>query len=91
MEIRYHRDAKKFIEKQDVSTRKRIYTGIQGLMQKPAKGDIKPLAGYSDGRLRLRVGKYRIVYRYFDEEKGENIIEVLFIIDIDSRGDIYKN
>ena len=87
MIVKYHKDAQKFIEKQDVNTRRRIFIGIQGLMQEPAKGDIKLLQGYSDGRLRLRVGKYRIVYRYLTE----NEIEVLFIMDINSRGDIYKN
>lgn len=52
----------------------------------PPQGDIKLLQGYSDGRKRLRVGKYRVIYNYLPS--GE--IEILLIINIDSRGDIYK-
>lgn len=44
------------------------------------------MQGYSDGRKRLRIGKYRIIYNY--GQNGE--IEVLYIMDIDTRGDIYK-
>ena len=49
-------------------------------------GDIKPLQGYSDGRQRLRIGKYRIVFCYM----VENNEKVLYIMDVGSRGDIYK-
>jgi mRNA-degrading endonuclease RelE of RelBE toxin-antitoxin system len=60
----------------------------------PPVGDIKPLTG-KDNEFRLRVGKFRIKYEYCTEEtiKEDNSIElvkVLHIIDIDSRGDIYK-
>ena len=44
------------------------------------------MRGYSDGRQRLRVGKYRIIFKYI----GNKEIEVVYIIDIGSRGDIYK-
>lgn len=87
MIIKYDKRAKKFIESQDKPTKQRIRAGIEGLMQTPPKGDIKMMQGYSDGRLRLRIGKYRIIYRY----TAENHIEVLHIMDIDSRGDIYKH
>ncbi len=43
------------------------------------------MRGYDDGRMRLRIGKYRVIYRY-----ESNALLVLFIIDIGSRGDIYK-
>ena len=36
--------------------------------------------------IRLRVGKYRIIYKYLTN----NEIEVLCIMDVGSRGDIYK-
>lgn len=86
MEIRYDKKAKKFIEAQDRPTKQRIKNGITGLTVKPPQGDIKTMQGYSDGRLRLRIGKYRIIYRY----TSDNNIEILHIMDIDSRGDIYK-
>ena len=86
MEIRYSKPAMKYIKLLDKPTRQRIKEAIYGLTEKPPKGDIKPLEGYSDNRYRLRIGKYRIVY-YFSVE---NIMEILYIMDIGSRGDIYK-
>lgn len=86
MKIKYHKKAVKFIESQDKPTKKRIKVAIEGLTENPPKGDIKLLQGYSDGRKRLRIGKYRIIYNYV----SENEIEILLIMNIDSRGDIYK-
>ena len=42
--------------------------------------------GYADNRKRLRVGSWRIVYKYGISQD----IEILIIIDIGNRGDIYK-
>ena len=86
MQIRFDKKAKKFIEAQDKPTKQRIRKAIEGLTEEPPRGDIKTLQGYADGRLRLRVGKYRIVYRYIG-----GIAVILHIMDIDSRGDIYKH
>lgn len=86
MEIRYSKAAVKAIEAMDKPTKQRIRAGIIGLTQKPPQGDIKPLQGYHDGRFRLRIGGYRIIYKY----GRENELEILYIIDIGSRGDIYK-
>lgn len=86
MRIEYKKQAVKFLESLDRPTKQRIKSAIEGLTEQPPKGDIKPLQGYKDGRKRLRVGKYRIIYKY--EPDGE--ITVLMILDIDSRGDIYK-
>jgi len=44
------------------------------------------MQGYSDGRMRLRVGGWRVVYRL--EQDGR--VEVLLIMEIGNRGDIYK-
>ncbi len=70
----------------DKPTKQRIKSGIEGLTENPPKGDIKTMHGYSDGRKRLRIGKYRIIYNYSQDGK----IEVLYIMKIDTRGDIYK-
>lgn len=86
LQIEYSRKAAKYINALDKPTKKRIKAAIEGLAETPPKGDIKTLQGYSDGRKRLRVGKYRIIYNYYPG--GE--IEVLLIIHVDSRGDIYK-
>lgn len=86
MEIRYSKAAVKAINSMDKATKERIRAGILGLTQKPPQGNIKPLQGYHDGRLRLRIGGYRIIYKY----GLENQLEILHIIDIGTRGDIYK-
>jgi len=86
MEITYSKAAVKAINAMDKPTKQRIKVGILGLTQKPPQGDIKPLQGYHDGRQRLRIGKYRIIFRYDLESK----IEILYIMDVGSRGDIYK-
>jgi mRNA interferase RelE/StbE len=72
--------AKKFIDKLTINEKKRVVTAIQQL---PSGEDIKKLKGYDD-LLRLRVGNYRIVYTV---DNGKLIV---FVIDIDNRGDIYK-
>jgi mRNA interferase RelE/StbE len=86
MEIEYSKTAAKFISGQDKSTKRRIKSGVEGLLNTPAKGDIRPMKKYKDGRLRLRIGKLRVIYRH----DLDNSKKVLYIIDIDNRGDIYK-
>lgn len=86
MEIKYSKSAAKYLDSLDQPTQRRIHTAIIGLTEEPPKGDVKLLANFMDGRKRLRVGKYRIVFRYDKEGK----VEILYIIDIDSRGGIYK-
>lgn len=87
MQIEYTKKAAKYINTLDRPTKQRIKAGIEGLTLDPPKGDIKPLRGYSDDRKRLRIGKYRIIYSY---GKKDGVIEILLIINVDSRGDIYK-
>ena len=65
MRIEYSKKAVKYINALDKITRHRIKVAIEGLTETPPKGDIKNLQGYSDGRKRLRVGKYRIIYNYY--------------------------
>ena len=84
--IRYSRDALKFLAKLDQKSVARIRNAIAGLTQTPPVGDIKVMQGYTDDRKRLRVGSWRVIYRY----GGEQRIEILYIIDIRSRGDVYK-
>lgn len=44
------------MEELDKKSVNRIRTAIHGLTETPPEGDIKPLAGSKDGRMRLRVG-----------------------------------
>ena len=83
--IKYSRDALKFLEKQPRKDAERIRDAIGKLKKTPPEGDIKPLHGYSDGRKRLRLSSWRVIFRNTIDGK----IEVILIIDIGNRGDIY--
>ena len=76
MEIRYSKQAIKFLAKQEVSVRARIKAALQKL---PA-GDVKKLTGQP--YFRLRVGDFRILFT-----RDGHIIEVS---KIDSRGQVYR-
>lgn len=78
------KSTEKFLNKSDKATRERIFNIIYGIVENPYSynGTIK-LTGY-DNLYRVRVGKYRIIYRIIDNEL------LIFIQDIDSRGQIYK-
>lgn len=86
MVIKYSKDALKFLSKLDAKSVNRIRSAIQGLTLTPPIGDIKAMQGYTDSRKRLRVGSWRVIYKY----GAENNVEILFILDIGNRGDIYK-
>lgn len=84
--IKYSKDALKFLARLDKKSVQRIREAINGLTQTPPVGDIKTMQGYTDGRKRLRLGSWRIIYKY----TAENEVEILLVIDIGNRGDIYK-
>jgi len=84
--IKYSRDALRFLDKQPKKDAERIREAIGKLKKNPPEGDIKPLHGYSDGRKRLRISSWRVIFRNTKDGK----IEVILIIDIGNRGDIYK-
>lgn len=86
MRIEYSKTAAKALQRMDKSLRTRIHEAIKGLTQSPPVGDIKPMQGKPEGRYRLRVGGYRVIYRY--DNKGAMV--VLYIIDVGARGDVYK-
>jgi len=79
MLLNFHDDAKKAMSKIDNKTKGRIFDGLLGL---PSKGDIKALTGKKKGKLRLRIGDWRVVYYIKDD-----IIEVL---EITPRGGAYE-
>lgn len=86
MKIKYEKSAIKYLKSLQPSQRSLILAAVEKLTHHPAEGDIKPMSGYKDGRYRLRVGKYRVIYKYLNEYD----IEILCVMDIGSRGDIYK-
>ena len=86
MVIKYSKSALRFLSKLDEKSVSRIRKAISGLVNVPPDGDIKLLKGYDDERKRLRVGAWRIIFKYSTEGR----IEILYILDIGNRGDIYK-
>ena len=86
MVIKYSKDSLKFLSKLDKKYVARMRAAIQDLTLSRPKGEIKVMQGYNDDRKRLRVGSWRIIYKY----GVDNEIDILFIIDIGNRGDIYK-
>lgn len=79
----YHRDAVKFLAKQEKAMQERVAQGLKGLIEIPPRGDIKPMKGYH-GLYRLRIGTFRVLLEIQHNEK------VIYIQSIDSRGGIYK-
>lgn len=85
LRIEFSKSAKKELEKMQTNMKKLIRSALQGLTKNPPEGDIKPLQGFNDERWRLRVGNYRVIYKYINYETV-----YIFVIDIGTRGDIYK-
>lgn len=85
-EIHFSKSAGKYIKKLDKPTKERIKRALLLLAENPydTNLDIRRLAGYDDS-FRLRIGKYRVLYKIMDNEI------VIFVFDVDSRGDIYKS
>lgn len=78
MEIRYSKQASKFLQKQPKQIQLRIMKAIAKL---PA-GDVKKMQGQSN-YYRLRVGDYRIIFTH------DNVI--LLVEKIGNRGEVYKD
>lgn len=86
-EIRYSKYARNYIKKLEENKKEVLRKAInEHLVFLPPSGDVKELQGFNDGRMRLRIGSIRIIFRY-DEER--NLI-ILNILDIGPRGDICK-
>ena len=75
MDIRYSKQAEKFLKRQDVVTRKRIRNAIQEL----PSVDVKKLQGRNG--YRLRVGDYRVIF--------DNVGNVVYVERIHNRGQVY--
>ncbi|GHU93012.1 plasmid stabilization protein [Clostridia bacterium] len=78
MKTEYTKRAVKSIKSMDSPTKQRIRQAINDIPQ----GDIKPLRG-ADGIYRLRVGDWRIVFTYPDDD-------IVKIDKIAPRGQVYK-
>jgi len=77
---------KKFILKRTPKEQKKLIEIFETLQENPYENDlsIKPMKVENSNEYRLRFGKYRIIYEVIDNEL------LIYLIDADSRGDIYK-
>ena len=82
MQIILSHNAEKALRKLDKKRRDNIVEAIQAI----PKGDIKPMEGKPEGRYRLRVGGYRVIFRY---DKNGNLV-IVVVLEISPRGDAYK-
>jgi mRNA-degrading endonuclease RelE of RelBE toxin-antitoxin system len=80
MNIFFSKTSLKYLSKLEKKVRVNIIEAVEGL---PDKGDIRKMKGQSIQNIyRLRIGKYRILYIWEED--------TVKILDIDTRGDIYK-
>ncbi|WP_176448636.1 type II toxin-antitoxin system RelE/ParE family toxin [Lentibacillus sp. CBA3610] len=85
-DLKYSKQAMKYIKKQDKPTKNRIQKALLTLAENPYQRgllDISSLQG-ADNAFRLRVGDFRIVYEIHDKEL------LIYIVAAGSRGDVYK-
>ena len=86
-ELRISKPALKFLEKHPQEKKRflEVFKEISSDYEKSInKYDIKQMQGVNADPCRLSIGKYRAIYRLYND------ILVIFILDIGSRGDIYK-
>lgn len=83
--VELSRNAERYLERLDRPTQMRIVSALRRLAIGPyvETNDCKPLASRF-GEYRLRVEKYRVIYSIDDD------ILLISVIDIGSRGDVYK-
>jgi len=82
------RSADKFIQKHKAEGEK-IEKIFRHIAKNPYENigfyDISQCRGNLDGLMRLRTGKYRTIFRIVNDRL------IIFVIKIDSRGDVYKD
>ena len=86
--IDYHKRVIKFLVKQDLKFKNQVLDTFEKIALNPyvSTYDIKPLKD-SDSvntKFRLRIGKYRFIYKIVDSQL------LIKVADAGSRGDIYK-
>jgi len=80
--VAYAAQARRFLKKTDIGTRRRIVQKIEVLSETPIGHDSKRVGGYSEKLFRVRVGRFRILYEL-------NPNHEIGIIKIDKRERVY--
>ena len=81
MQVLLHHTADKYYERLNQAAKDRIDEALDDLEKEPPEGDITPLTS-EPGRFRLRVGRFRLLFRITDK--------IILVTHIDPRGQVYK-
>ena len=82
-EVKFDKQAEHFLSKCEKQLFDRIVEKLELLKQNPVPHDSKRVLGYELPTFRIRVGKYRTLYRINYEEK------IIIIVKIDKRDKVY--
>jgi mRNA interferase RelE/StbE len=80
MKVLLHRSAEKYLNRLQTVDRDRFDAAFADLEKEPPEGDIRPYEG-SPGILRLRVGNYRALFKYVENN--------ILVTHIEPRGQAY--
>lgn len=82
----YHKKVIKFLAKQDLKFIEKVLDIFDEIAIDPYNSnyDIKPYKSSQNNYYRLRIGKYRFIYKIDSNEI------IIYVSNADSRGDIYK-
>lgn len=81
MQVFLHRIPEKYLSRLNEPDKGHIEAALDGLEKDPPVGDIRPFEG-SPGMFRLKIGSYRILFRYREND--------IFVTHIDPRGQVYS-
>ena len=82
--LKLSNSSKKFLKKCESEINQRIIKKIEMLNENPFPSNTMRVVNQKEKVFRVRIGKYRITYVVFFEEK------IIFISDIDKRSKIYN-
>ncbi len=84
--VEYHKRVIKFLAKKDLKFKIQVLDIFDDIAKNPhaSNYDIKPFKNAQNNKYRLRIGKYRFIYKIINEEI------CIYVDDADSRGGIYK-
>ena len=83
--IRFNRQATKFLSKQSKDIQAKIFYQIKALADNPLPNGVKKLQGADSGMFRIRVGNYRVIYEINDNEL------IILILKVGHRREVYRN
>ncbi len=87
-EVLYHRHAARYLKRMPADRKEQVKAAVAevaALPEVPAHPNVRPMKGDWEGCFRLRVGRYRAIFKLTAAETAE-LLEVLIV---GPRGDVY--